>query len=127
PKGYFRVARLAASVAVKRGLLIDNRSRQWNSVQISKRSHRLANFGKTLEGHSKEATQFAIPLARSEIHQRGSRCRSDIGSEDAGEPVQKIGVGGSQAQAITPHCLGCFGHVPQNPSELRGRKIGVER
>ena len=61
--------------------------------------------------------------AGGEVHQRGARGGGDVGGEGAGQPVEEPGVGGAEPQPPAPRRL----DLGQDPGELGGREVGVER
>ena len=91
------VARLAATMAIKGSLLVDERGCYRHAFDGTERGDRRADFRQRLDRHAEETAQLFVPCPLCQIHERGAARRRDIGGADAGEARKEEGIGGAEA------------------------------
>lgn len=97
-EGYLAIARFAATVPIKRRLLIDDGNADGRSLDGTEAAINRTDCGQTIQRHPVKSAEFRTPGTGCQIKQSRARGRCKVGAETACKPIQKECVGCARAQ-----------------------------
>ena len=116
---------------VERGDLIDHGGEDRNRPAVQPTLRRtgrpFADLGQEARAARQKSRRAARPMRSREVHQRRARRGRHVGHVIAGQLLEEIGVGGAEAEMAGARQLLRGRHLVENPAELAGREIRIER